>query len=142
MAVLAVRDAGRHRTRPRPHPDAVLCRTNIGAMREALNHLAAGCRVALAGGGNSLRSLATTARDLQEGHRTWHPELILIPTWGELQDYADFDPAGRDLKPFVDLIDQHGADTSSPPSTNSHPRTPRRSPSPPPTAPKAASGTP
>ena len=73
-------------------------------------HLGAGYRVALAGGGESLRSLATAARDLKEGRRTWHPELLLFPSWGELQDYAEHDPAGRDLKPFVDLIDQHGPD--------------------------------
>lgn len=89
-------------------PDAVLCRTNIGAMTQVMAHLGAGYRVGLAGGGESLRSLATAARDLQEGRRTWHPELLLFPSWGELQDYAEYDPAGGDLKPFVDLIDQHG----------------------------------
>ncbi|HET6354173.1 UvrD-helicase domain-containing protein [Streptomyces sp.] len=91
-------------------PDAVLCRTNIGAMTQVMAHLAAECRVGLAGGGESLRSLATAARDLKEGRRTWHPELLLFPSWGELQDYAEHDPAGGDLKPFVDLIDQHGPD--------------------------------
>ncbi|MFF3459670.1 UvrD-helicase domain-containing protein [Streptomyces sp. NPDC002730] len=93
---------------PVEDPDAVLCRTNIGAMTEVMTHLAAGRRVALAGGGESLRALATAARDLKEGRRTWHPELLLFPSWGELQDYAEHDPAGGDLKPFVDLIDQHG----------------------------------
>jgi UvrD-like helicase family protein len=95
---------------PVDRPDAVLCRTNIGAMTEVMAHLAAGYRVGLAGGGESLRSLATAARDLKEGRRTWHPELLLFPSWGELQDYAEHDPAGGDLKPFVDLIDQHGPD--------------------------------
>ncbi|MER8072980.1 UvrD-helicase domain-containing protein [Streptomyces sp. NPDC094034] len=93
-----------------PQPDAVLCRTNIGAMTEVMNHLTTGHRVALTGGGDSLRALATAARDLQQGRPIWHPELILFPTWGELQDYAENDPAGRDLRPFVDLIDQHGTD--------------------------------
>ncbi|MGX1886915.1 UvrD-helicase domain-containing protein [Streptomyces sp. NPDC055287] len=90
------------------HPDAVLCRTNVGAMTQVLQHLETGQRVALAGGGDSLRTLATAARDLKEGRRTWHPELLLFSTWGELQDYAERDPAGGDLRPFVDLIDQHG----------------------------------
>ncbi|MFF4234041.1 UvrD-helicase domain-containing protein [Streptomyces sp. NPDC001820] len=93
---------------PVEEPDAVLCRTNIGAMTEVMTYLGAGKRVALAGGGGSLRALATAARDLKEGRRTWHPELLLFPSWGELQDYAEHDPAGGDLKPFVDLIDQHG----------------------------------
>ncbi|MBT2393944.1 ATP-dependent helicase [Streptomyces sp. ISL-1] len=95
---------------PVEHPEAVLCRTNIGAMNQVMAHLGMGYRVALAGGENTLRALATAARDLKEGRRTWHPELTLFPTWGELQDYAEHDPAGADLKPFVDLIDQHGPD--------------------------------
>ncbi|MGW0703756.1 UvrD-helicase domain-containing protein [Streptomyces sp. NPDC002867] len=95
---------------PVTDPQAVLCRTNVGAMTEVMHHLKAGHRVALVGGGESLRALAAAARDLKEGRRTWHPELLLFPTWSDLQDYAENDPAGRDLKPFVDLIDQHGAD--------------------------------
>lgn len=93
---------------PATAPDAVLCRTNIGAMTEVMNHLDSGRRVALAGGGDSLRALAGAARDLKEGRPSWHPELLLFTSWGELQDYAEYDPAGADLKPFVDLIDEHG----------------------------------
>ncbi|MEV6781194.1 UvrD-helicase domain-containing protein [Streptomyces sp. NPDC051098] len=93
---------------PVDRPDAVLCRTNIGAMTEVMAHLGAGYRVGLAGGGEGLRSLATAARDLKEGARTWHPELLLFASWGELQEYAEHDPSGADLKPFVDLIDQYG----------------------------------
>ncbi|MGW5249865.1 UvrD-helicase domain-containing protein [Streptomyces sp. NPDC004129] len=90
-------------------PDAVICRTNVGAMAQVMAFMA-GHRVALAGGGESLRALALAARDLKEGRRTSHPELLLFPTWGELQDYAAHDPAGRDLQPLVDLIDKHGTD--------------------------------
>ncbi|MBP0458966.1 UvrD-helicase domain-containing protein [Streptomyces montanisoli] len=89
-------------------PDAVLCRTNVGAMTQVMKLLAAGARTALTGGGDSLRTLAQAARDLKEGRRTSHPELILFPTWGALQDYAAHDPAGRDLQPLVDLVDTHG----------------------------------
>jgi hypothetical protein len=46
------------------HPDAVLCRTNVGAIAEVMHHLEASRRVALAGGGEALRVLATAARDL------------------------------------------------------------------------------
>ncbi|MEU6320752.1 UvrD-helicase domain-containing protein [Streptomyces sp. NPDC047009] len=91
-------------------PDAVLCRTNVGAMAQAMALMAGGHRVALAGGGDGLRALALAARDLKEGRRTTHPELLLFPSWGELQDYADHDPAGRDLQPLVDLVDEHGTD--------------------------------
>ncbi|MFD7817650.1 UvrD-helicase domain-containing protein [Streptomyces sp. NPDC059785] len=91
-------------------PDAVLCRTNVGAMTEVMNWLAAGYRVGLVGGGDSVRSLALAARDLKEGRRTAHPELVLFPSWTGLQDYAAHDPAGRDLQPLVDLVDTHGTD--------------------------------
>ncbi len=96
---------------PVTRPDAVLCRTNVGAMLEVMTLLAAGDRVALAGGGEDLRALALAARDLKEGRRTSHPELVLFPAWGELQDYAAHDPSGGDLQPLVDLVDTHGTDT-------------------------------
>ncbi|NGO08439.1 ATP-dependent helicase [Streptomyces sp. HC44] len=89
-------------------PQAVLCRTNVGAMVEVMRLLAEGRRVALTGGGHSLRALALAAGDLKAGRRTTHPELVLFATWGELQDYAEHDPAGSDLQPLVDLIDKHG----------------------------------
>ncbi|MFE7276506.1 UvrD-helicase domain-containing protein [Streptomyces sp. NPDC057623] len=95
---------------PVTHPDAVLCRTNVGAMAQVMTLMTAGCRVALAGGGDSLQALALAARDLKEGRRTHHPELILFPRWGDLQDYAAHDPAGRDLQPLVNLVDTHGTD--------------------------------
>ncbi|MDX3612305.1 UvrD-helicase domain-containing protein [Streptomyces europaeiscabiei] len=92
------------------NPDAVLCRTNIGAMAEVMRLLSEGSRVALARGGHTLASLALAARDLKEGRRTSHPELVLFASWGEVQDYATCDPAGGDLQPFVDLVDTHGPD--------------------------------
>ncbi|WP_405663066.1 UvrD-helicase domain-containing protein [Streptomyces sp. NBC_00079] len=95
---------------PVTQPDAVLCRTNVGAMAQVMTLMAAGHQVALAGGGDSLQALALAARDLKEGRRTHHPELILFPCWGDLQEYAAHDPAGRDLQPLVHLVDTHGTD--------------------------------
>ncbi|WP_405973274.1 UvrD-helicase domain-containing protein [Streptomyces sp. NBC_00988] len=96
-----------------PHtgrPDAVLCRTNIGAVTEILDLLDAGTTTALAGGGDALCALAQAARDLIQGRRTNHPELVLFTTWRELRDYAELDPAGADLQPFANLVDEHGPD--------------------------------
>ncbi|MFF7771795.1 UvrD-helicase domain-containing protein [Streptomyces massasporeus] len=92
------------------YPDAVLCRTNIGAMTEVLRLLGDGHRVALTRGGHTLAALALAARDLKDGRRTSHPELVLFSSWGELQEYAEHDPAGGDLQPFVDLVDTYGPD--------------------------------
>ncbi|WP_224388603.1 UvrD-helicase domain-containing protein [Pseudonocardia sp. ICBG1293] len=89
-------------------PDAVLCRTNGGAMGEIMALLAAGHRVALCGGGGPLRSLALAARDLQAGRPTQHHELQLFTSWDRVRDYVDHDPAGQDLKPLVDIIDRRG----------------------------------
>ncbi|MFJ5817474.1 UvrD-helicase domain-containing protein [Streptomyces sp. NPDC093108] len=91
-------------------PDAVLCRTNIGAITEILALLAAKTPTALVGGGDALRALALAARDLIGGRRTHHPELVLFTTWNELRDYAELDPAGADLQPFANLVDEHGPD--------------------------------
>ncbi|GHH43043.1 UvrD-helicase domain-containing protein [Streptomyces candidus] len=91
-------------------PDAILCRSNVGAMLEVMRLLEDGRRVALVGGGEALRALARAARDLKEGRRCTHPELILFDSWGELQEYAEYDPSGRDLLPLVDLIDEHGVE--------------------------------
>ncbi|MGP3978987.1 UvrD-helicase domain-containing protein [Streptomyces sp. 8N114] len=89
-------------------PDAVLCRTNAGALTEVLSHLGASRRVAMAGGGDELRKLALAARDLKAGRGTSHPELLLFKTWGEVQEYAENDPSGADLLPWVELIDDLG----------------------------------
>ncbi|MHC3455905.1 UvrD-helicase domain-containing protein [Streptomyces prasinus] len=91
-------------------PDAVLCRTNIGAMTEVLTLIASDVATALVGGGESLRALARAARDLIQGRCTHHPELVLFTTWAALRDYAEHDPAGRDLQPFANLIEEHGPD--------------------------------
>ncbi|MFE4917269.1 DNA helicase, partial [Streptomyces sp. NPDC056652] len=67
---------------PLARPDAVLCRTNVGAMAQVMELLETGYRVALVGGGDSLRALALAAHDLKEGRRTTHPELVLFTSWG------------------------------------------------------------
>lgn len=96
---------------PLDDPRAVLCRTNAEAVTRVMALLAAGHKVALAGGGGEIRRLAQAATELKNGGRTSHPELFVFPTWAALQEYVESDAAGRDLKPFVDLIDTHGANT-------------------------------
>lgn len=91
-------------------PDAVLCRSNAEAVAQVMAATAAGRRAALAGGGREIRRLAEAAITLKAGAGTDHPELFAFRTWGELQEYAEQDSAGSDLKVFVKLIDTHGPD--------------------------------
>lgn len=92
-------------------PDAILCRSNAEAVAQAMKAMAAGHSAALVGGGREIRSLAEAAITLKAGTGTGHPELFAFQTWGEVQEYAEHDPAGSDLKVFVDLIDSHGPET-------------------------------
>lgn len=92
---------------PVPSPDAVLCRTNAGAVAKVMGYLDAGKRPALVGGAADLVRFAEAAADLQTGRRTNHPELFAFTTWGQVQDYVAEDPGGADLKVFVRLIDDH-----------------------------------
>lgn len=92
-----------------PDPDAILCRTNSGAMGEVLWAQQQGKRVALVGGGEQVRRLAEAALDLQLGKPTSHPELFLFSNWHEVVDYANNDTGGSDIKIFVKLIDDLGA---------------------------------
>lgn len=95
---------------PAELPDAVLCRSNAEAIAQAMKAIAAGKTAALVGGGGEIRRLAQAAITLKAGAGTDHPELFAFRTWGEVQDYAENDPAGSDLKVFVQLIDSHGPD--------------------------------
>ncbi|MFI7434856.1 UvrD-helicase domain-containing protein [Micromonospora haikouensis] len=90
--------------------DAVLCRGNADAMQEVLGFLKRGVPVALTGGGNALRNIAQAAQALKAGRRTTHPELFLFTSWGDVQEYAENDTAGQDLKAIVALVDTYGPD--------------------------------
>ncbi|SLH44005.1 UvrD-helicase domain-containing protein [Mycobacteroides abscessus] len=91
-------------------PTAVLCRTNAGAMKNVLSRLNENRKVALVGKGAELQQLIRAAADLKSVGRTNHPELFTFKSWGALQDYVENDPGGRDLKPFVDMVDAHGVE--------------------------------
>lgn len=91
-------------------PTAMLCRTNAGAMSEVMDLLGQGLKVALVGKGDTIRRLAFAAAELKETSRTSHPELFVFTSWADLQTYVEEESEGRDLKPFVDLIDEHGTD--------------------------------
>ncbi|MGW1980724.1 UvrD-helicase domain-containing protein [Streptomyces sp. NPDC001889] len=95
---------------PLSAPRTVLCRTNAMAVARAMQALEKDKRPALVGGGNQIKALAEAALDLQAGKPTSHPELIAFSTWAQLQDYSYNESGGSDLRVFVRLIDDQGAD--------------------------------
>lgn len=116
LAVLGaqLRLTGHHRISSRlgaiATPDAILCRTNAKTIAEAMRLLSDGTSVAVVGGGKDIRALAEAAAQLKAGRGTAHPELYAFASWAQVQDHAENDPAGSDLKVFVKLIDEHGPD--------------------------------
>lgn len=98
------------RLAPLDKSDAVLCRTNAGAVRTVMEAHDAGRKPALVGGGGEILRLAEAAKRLQAGQPSGHPELVAFGTWGAVVDYARNDPAGTDLAIAVKLIERFGAD--------------------------------
>jgi hypothetical protein len=91
-------------------PDAVLTRTNAGAIRVVLESLAEGKEVHLVGGGGEVERFAKAARTLIQTGSTDHPELVIFSSWTEVQDYVASDPQGTELALLVKLIDDNGVD--------------------------------
>jgi hypothetical protein len=93
---------------PDDRPNAVLCRTNAGAIDQVMSFIADGKRPALVGGAEAMRKFAEAAADLQSGRSTWHPDLCVFRNWTQVQQYVKEDVNGGDLKVQVDLVDRHG----------------------------------
>lgn len=90
-------------------PDAILCRTNAEAIAQAMSYQDQGKTVALVGGADAIKRMAEAAQELQSGRHTSHPELVAFKSWQEVCEYAQ-EAEGRDLKVFVTLINNYGAD--------------------------------
>ena len=93
---------------PQDQADAILCRTNAGAMGLVMEAIGAGRKVALVGGGGDIKRLAYAARDLQRGFPTDHAELLAFPSWDAVREYAEEEDGA--LKVLVGLIDDNGVD--------------------------------
>ena len=90
--------------------DAVLCRTNAGVVREALNGLAAGVKVGVVGGADALIGFAEGALKLQHGLRTDDPNLWMFGTWDEVEAFVKDDPNGDELALLVKLVNDFSAE--------------------------------
>lgn len=87
--------------------DAILCRTNAGAMSAVFDAIERGVNAALVGGGKEIASFARAAQALIDGGRTGHPELACFNTWPEVQEYVDHDAQGDELQLMVRLVDKY-----------------------------------
>lgn len=93
-------------------PDAILCRTNAEAVGQLMSAQVAGVQAGLVGGTTAVESLAKAAKDLAQGRRTWHPDLMAFSSWAEVQGYVkDYPNESRDIAVLVKLIDQFGPET-------------------------------
>lgn len=93
---------------PVENADVILCRTNAGAVGEALGLIGRPReRVAIVGGGRAIRDMALAAIDLQAGKATGHPELAAFKSWGAVQEYVRTEGGAEDLAVFVRLVDKH-----------------------------------
>lgn len=90
-------------------PDVRLSRTNAAAVENALELLEQGYRPHIVGGADDVVRFCEGALALQEGRRTWHPELACFETWFEVMDYVARDELGGDLSALVKLVEAHGA---------------------------------
>ena len=90
-------------------PDCELYRTNAGVIKAALGHIAQGRRPYVQGGTRELVALAEGALELQASGRTDHPQLCGFLSWEAVCEYVNTDATGEDLKLFIGLISQFGA---------------------------------
>lgn len=89
-------------------PDAIICRTNAGAVQSLFDAIANGKRPHLVGGGDDVLKFVRAALDLQQGRRTDHPELCVFESWNEVKLFSKTDE-GEDLKLMVRLIESFTA---------------------------------
>jgi hypothetical protein len=88
-------------------PDAILCRSNAGALAAVMKCIAERRPVALVGGAAELERFVKAAEVLQQGRATTHPDLLAFNSWPEVQDYVETEE-GADLAVWVKLVDKHG----------------------------------
>lgn len=95
---------------PRHMPNAILCRTNAGAISEIVAAQRQGYTVGIAGERKAfeLADIARDALDLQRGRKPRHAELKPFNTWSDVVAHSQGED-GADLKPLVDVIERVGA---------------------------------
>lgn len=94
-----------------PAADAVLCRTNVGALDEVIRLQAKDRKVCLLGDSKDLKNFVEGARDLQIKGETNYFALMAFDSWTQVEDHVASDQAGGDdLETMVELVNQYGVD--------------------------------
>lgn len=93
-------------------PEAVLTRTNAGAMQEILDAQARGVAVGIAGEAKvkELRDLAQAAYDLQTKGSTNHRDFEMFPSWQAVLDHVNDPHGSSDIRALVRVVDNYGAE--------------------------------
>lgn len=94
---------GRGPTSPPNRHEAVLCRSNVGALDAALRHMDGGHCVHVVGGGKAIVDDVRAVLDLRDRGQSNHPDLCVFESWGELVDFAET-PLGSRWKPVITFI--------------------------------------
>lgn len=89
--------------------DAVLVRTNAGAVEVLLQHPTR--RLAVVGGTKEVVKFVWAAGRLRAGRAPEHRDLSCFPTWEAVREYVKEDQAGAELKSVVGLVDRYGVAT-------------------------------
>ncbi|MFJ5121840.1 AAA family ATPase, partial [Kitasatospora sp. NPDC088548] len=86
-------------------PDAVLVRTNVGAVEEISEAVKAGRKPAVLGGTKELKAFLNAAERLQKGRAADHPDLAGFSSWKELEKYVeDHEEEAGSLRALVRLV--------------------------------------
>ena len=105
-------DAKDSKVGPVADADAILCRTNAGVIEYAIDLLAKGKRVAIAGGVDEMVKFFKAAEKLQAiegGARGFvtHPDLAGFDTWTDVVEHANSED-GSDIRIKVKLVQEYG----------------------------------
>jgi len=88
-------------------PDAIICRSNSGAVSALIKQMAAKRKACLPKGAAEMANLIEGAHRLRNGQSANSPELALFNNWSEVIEHADT-MQGANLKPLITLVKDYG----------------------------------
>ncbi len=94
-------------SRPDAFPEAILCRTNAGVIRELINILDLNAAVYMPGGVNGILAIVRDAERLQRGQAADSPELLGFDHWNQVVEFSETEE-GAGLRAIVDLVERYG----------------------------------